>query len=73
MEQLRQAEDTHVDKLFSFASELGVQRIDANRALDEVDPLLFEGDWTGRYEVSSKTALGKGLVWRKLGDGTPIY
>ena len=82
MAQLRQAEDTHVDKLFSFASDLGVQSIDAtfprsyidaNRGSDEVDPLLFDGDWTGRFKVSPKTALGKGLVWRMLDDGTPIY
>ena len=82
MAQLRQAEDTHVDKLFSFAPDLGVplveatfprSYIDANRASDEIDPLLFDGDWTSFYTVSAKTSLGKGLVWRMLDDGTPIY
>jgi N-formylglutamate deformylase len=80
--RLRTAEDTHVDSLYSFAPELRMallsahfprSYIDANRALDEIDPDLFEGQWTKAFSISPKARLGKGLIWRMLDDGTPIY
>ncbi|WP_395699631.1 N-formylglutamate amidohydrolase [Aquabacterium sp.] len=80
--QLRCAEDTHVDALWDFAPALGAALIaarfprtyiDANRALDEIDPALLAEPWPGRLSGSSKVRLGKGLVWRMLDDGTPIY
>jgi N-formylglutamate deformylase len=82
LQTLRRAEDTHVDKLYSFAQEVGYPMvaanfprsyIDANRSAQEIDPELFEGDWVSNVEVSSKAKLGKGLIWRMLDDGTPIY
>lgn len=79
---LRTAEDTWVDDLWSDAIDLGVPLIaasfprayiDANRAIDEVDPELLEQAWPGPMSHSSKVRLGKGLIWRMLDDGTPLY
>jgi N-formylglutamate deformylase len=79
---LRTAEDTWVDDLWSGALALGVPMvaaafprsyIDANRAADEIDPLLLDGNWNGSINESAKVKLGKGLIWRMLDDGTPLY
>jgi N-formylglutamate amidohydrolase len=79
---LRTAEDTWVDDLWGGAPELGVpliaatfprSYIDANRAADEIDPLLLDGQWPDPIVPSSKVRLGKGLIWRMLDDGTPLY
>lgn len=86
MAVLRQAEDTHVEKLYDFATDLGVAWIealfprsylDANRNVTELDVALLEDAWTGEVEtdpaVLSKVRLGKGLIWRCTDDGQPIY
>jgi N-formylglutamate deformylase len=84
---LRSAEDTHVDKLYSFAPELGCAWIeahfprsylDANRNLTEVDPDMLAGSWPHTVELSdpyvlSKRRLGKGLIWRATDEGEPLY
>jgi N-formylglutamate deformylase len=79
---LREAEDTHVDALWRFAPELGAtlvcahfprSYIDPNRAANDIDVELLDGPWPGEVAPSGKVRLGKGLVWRKLDDGTPIY
>lgn len=79
---LRTAEDTWVNDLWSEAVNLGVpliaaefprSYIDANRAADEIDPLLLDQPWPGPLADSSKVKLGKGLIWRMLDDGTPLY
>jgi N-formylglutamate deformylase len=83
---LRQAEDTHVEKLYDFAPELGVAWIEAlfprsyldvNRNTTEVDVTMIEGEWADAVEtdpvVLSKVRLGKGLVWRCTDEGLPIY
>ena len=84
--KLRRCEDTHVEKLYAFAPKLGVgwleaqfprSYLDVNRDTTEVDVGLLDGPWTGPVatdpKVMSKIALGKGLVWRCLDDGEPIY
>lgn len=80
--QLRPAEDTYVDHLFGVGPALGMSLlaaefprtyIDVNRALDDVDPLLMADQWPGPLSTDGKSRLGKGLVWRLLDDGTPIY
>ncbi len=82
MSRLRVAEDSHVDTLWAFAPSLGVtllrahfprSYIDANRSLTEVDPHLLDAPWIGPLEPSAKVRLGKGLIWRLLDDGTPVY
>jgi len=83
---LRRAEDTHVEKLYSFAPELGVAWIealfprsylDANRDLTELDVTLLNEPWPEPVatdpKVLSKVRLGKGLIWRYTDDGVPIY
>jgi N-formylglutamate deformylase len=83
---LRQAEDTHVEKLYDFAPALGVawiealfprSYIDVNRNTTEVDVTLIEDDWSDAVETDpvalAKVRLGKGLIWRMTDEGTPIY
>jgi N-formylglutamate amidohydrolase len=79
---LRTAEDTWVDDLWSGAQDMGVpiisatfprSYIDVNRAADEIDPLLLDSPWPETLTPSSKVKLGKGLIWRMLDDGTPLY
>lgn len=85
--RLRKAEDTHVEKLYSFAPELGCAWIeahfprsylDANRNLTEVDPDMLDGPWPHAVEMSdpyvlSKRRLGKGLIWRVTDEGELMY
>jgi N-formylglutamate deformylase len=83
---LRQAEDTHVEKLYDFAPALGVAWIealfprsylDANRDTTEIDVSLFDEPWPGPVATDpaamAKVRLGKGLVWRCTDDGVPLY
>lgn len=79
---LRTAEDTWVADLWGGAVERGIpllearfprSYIDANRALDEIDPLLLDTPWPEPVSGSAKVRLGKGLIWRMLDDGTPLY
>ncbi len=87
LSELRCAEDTHVEKLYSFAASLGCAWIeahfprsylDANRNLTEVDPDMIAGSWPHPVEmrdpaVLSKRRLGKGLIWRATDEGEPLY
>jgi N-formylglutamate deformylase len=83
---LRRAEDTHVEKLYDFAPALGVAWIealfprsylDANRDLTEIDLDLVDGAWDGPVATDplqlAKVRLGKGLIWRIMDDGEPLY
>src|SRR4051812_10582149 len=83
---LRHAEDTHVEKLYAFAPALGIgwvealfprSYLDANRSEREIDVEMLDGPWPGPLEtdpvVLGKVRLGKGLVWKNLDDGQPIY
>ncbi len=83
---LRQAEDTHVEKLYAFAPELGVAWIeaffprsylDANRNVDEIDASMLAGAWPGAVPtdpaVLAKVRLGKGLIWRFTDEGEALY
>jgi N-formylglutamate deformylase len=80
--QLREAEDTHVDALFMPWTQLGAtliaaqfprSYIDPNRAADDIDAALLQAPWQGASAPSAKSALGKGLIWRCLDDGTLLY
>jgi len=83
---LRQAEDTHVEKLYDFASPLGVAWIealfprsylDANRNITEIDASMFDEPWPHEIATESralaKVRLGKGLIWRCTDDGAALY
>src|SRR5436190_1144490 len=67
MQALRQAEDTHVEKLYDFAPALGVAWIealfprsylDANRNVTEIDTSLFDEPWPDEIETDER-ALAK--------------
>jgi N-formylglutamate deformylase len=87
LNRLRRAQDTHVEKLYSFYPELGCAWIeahfprsylDANRNLTEIDPGMLSGPWLHEVElhdpaVLSKRRLGKGLIWRATDEGEPLY
>jgi N-formylglutamate deformylase len=84
---LRRAEDTHVEKLYSFAPALGVgwieahfprSYLDANRNVTEIDTTMLADAWPHDLGVQdaavlSKLRLGKGLIWRVTDDGVPLY
>jgi N-formylglutamate deformylase len=83
---LRHAEDTHVEKLYDFAPQLGVawvealfprSYLDANRGLGELDVGMLDGAWPDPVETEpaalAKVRLGKGLVWRLTDEGLPLY
>jgi N-formylglutamate amidohydrolase len=80
---LRDAEDGFIDELWRGAAERGVpllaaqfprSYVDANRHAGDIDLALLEGGaWPHEYRPSSKTHLGKALLWRTLDDGRPIY
>jgi N-formylglutamate deformylase len=84
---LRKAEDTHVEKLYSFAPALGCawveahfprSYLDANRNTTEIDFNMLADSWPHPVEsrdaaTLSKLKLGKGLIWRVTDDGVPLY
>ena len=79
---LRQAEDTHVDELFSAAPEMGAtlisalfprSYIDVNRAIDDLEPELLDAPWPGPVQPSDKSFAGMGLVRRLCRPGMPMY
>lgn len=86
MQNLRAAQDTHVEKLYDFASGMNIHWIeahfprsylDANRNVTEIDESLLDMRWPDAIETDakamSKVRLGKGLIWRTMDDGLPIY
>jgi N-formylglutamate deformylase len=82
LERLREAEDTHVEKLFAPWVEQGATLLEArfprsymdcNRAADDIDVQVLDAPWPGALNPTRKAALGKGLIWRCMDDGTPIY
>lgn len=82
IERLRRGEDTHVEALWAAAPEVGASLvaarfprtyIDANRALEDLDPELLDGPWPHPLAPGEKSRLGYGLVWRQMAAGVPIY
>jgi N-formylglutamate amidohydrolase len=79
---VRQAEDTHVARLWQAAPSLGATLIEArfprayidpNRSLADIDTELLADAWPGPIAPSRKTEQGIGLVWRLARGGTPLY
>jgi len=79
---LRQAEDTHVEELFAQAPEHGAtllcalfprSYIDANRAIDDIDPNLLDGPWPEPLNPTDKSAMGMGLIRTMCRPGLPLY
>lgn len=78
---LRGAEDWMVDDLFAGAPLEGATLlaarfprayIDANRRLDDVDPVLIDGVWPEPLNPGPKSALGIGLFRNRTNDGGPL-
>ncbi len=81
-QRLRQAEDTDIDDLYSFAPRLGAtfilarfprSYIDVNRRLADIDPAMLAEPWPHAVDPSPKTRSGIGLIWRLLDEDVPIY
>jgi N-formylglutamate deformylase len=79
---VRQAEDTHVARLWAGSISRGATLIealfprayiDANRGLQDVDPALLADAWGEAIAPSRKSELGVGLVWRLARGGVPMY
>ena len=79
---VRQAEDTHVARLWHAATGLGATLIearfprayiDANRSLADIDAELLADPWPEPVAPSRKTQQGIGLVWRMARGGAPMY
>jgi len=79
---VRQAEDTHVARLWQHAMAQGATMIearfprayiDANRSLADIDLALLEDGWPEPVVPSRKTEQGIGLVWRLARGGMPMY
>ncbi|HEY7904161.1 MAG TPA: N-formylglutamate amidohydrolase [Casimicrobiaceae bacterium] len=82
--EVRQAEDTHVARLWRGALAHGATLVEAvfprayidpNRSLADIDPALFaDGErWPHPLSPSRKTEQGIGLVWRLARHGVPLY
>lgn len=82
-DDLERTEDKYVDDLFKSAPEYGaslltarVSRsyIDLNRSVDDIDPMLLDGDWPfGEINPTARSAAGIGLLRRLIKPGTPVY
>jgi len=79
---LRQAEDTHVDELFNMVPDFGAtylcalfprSYIDVNRAPDDIDPAMLDGEWPLPVNPSGKSLAGMGLVRHLCRPGLPMY
>lgn len=79
---LRRAEDPHVEALFAAAPDHGATLlcalfprtcIDANRAVDDIDPEQIDGAWPTPLRPTDRSALGIGLIRSVLRPGLPLY
>lgn len=79
---VRQAEDTYVAELYRSAPAQGATLVEAmfprayidpNRHVADIDAQLLAGAWPGPVNVSRKTELGIGLVWRLAEGGISLY
>jgi N-formylglutamate deformylase len=79
---LRGMEDASVDELVRDAPHFGIpllsalfprSYVDVNRAADDLDPALFDGEWDGPLAPSEKSRAGMGLIRSRGPDGSPLY
>lgn len=80
--ELMTSVDAFVDELFGHAPAVGGTLIaalfprayiDANRAEDDLDLALIDGDWPLPVNPGEKTEFGMGVVRRYILKGRPIY
>ena len=83
IEELRRGEDAYVDALIERAPDFGITLlaarfprcyIDVNRDIDDIDPELLAGPWTGDSALrpSEKSRKGLGLIRRYVVPGKAI-
>jgi len=79
---LRQAEDSFVDEVISGAADAGAAvlvaefprtMIDLNRAEDDLDPAMLDGQWPTPLSPTPMTLQGFGLVRRVCRNGIVLY
>jgi N-formylglutamate amidohydrolase len=80
---IRQSEDMFVGELFDGAKAANIALlaatfprayVDLNRAPDELEPALFDGDLPDHFGAQSmRAAAGLGTVPRVVAENTPIY
>lgn len=82
LQDLQHAEDTAVDRLCAGAMAAGASLIaaqfprsyiDVNRAIDDIDPGMIDGEWPAPTRISEKSRLGMGLVRTLCKPGVPVY
>jgi len=83
LQQLRQCEDTLIEQLWDAAPLVGAtlvhatfprSYIDTNRAEDDIDLAMLDGEWPGPVAPSDRCLrLGNGLVFSKTPTLEPIY
>ena len=70
---VRRASDTYVDELFAAAPKIGAPLLvaefprsflDVNRAVDDVDVSMIDGDWPHPTAPSAASLRGMGLAWK---------
>ena len=70
---VRRASDTYVDELFAAVPEIGApllvaefprSYLDVNRAADDVDVSMIDGDWPHPTAPSAASQRGMGLAWK---------
>ncbi len=80
-ELLRRGEDLFIERLYAHAPAVGATfvaanfpraYIDPNRVLEDLDVELLDAPWPDPVATGPKTALGVGLIWRRLGQ-VPVY
>lgn len=79
---LQRAEDNDVDALLDYVPDYRATLlcalfprtyIDVNRAEDDIDRELLDGDWPAELPPSSRSAAGIGLIRRLVKPAQPVY
>ena len=85
--KLRQAEDSYVDELYNYVSEIGGVILNANFPRSYIDPNRAETDFPSEelidfdvkkekflFNPTIKSELGIGLIWLRIPpNGEPMY
>jgi N-formylglutamate deformylase len=79
---LRRGEDAYVDELLEGSTDFGVTvlralyprcYLDLNRAPDDIDQGMLQGEWPGPLAPTEKSERGLGLIRRLVVPEIPIY
>lgn len=80
--ELMTSVDAYVDELFGAAPAVGGTLlaalfprayVDANRAEDDLDAAMIDGDWPFPLNPTRKTEVGMGVIRRLILAGRPLY